>query len=443
MPQIFEILRIAAISAVAAIVLFQVFVAIARRFLYVCQPGRLLVFSGRESKRPDGSVVGYRLVTNGNRTWRVPFLERVEAMDLTSIPLEVSVSNAYSNGGIPLAVQAVANVKITSDPVKILNAVERLLGRSRVEIQQVARETLEGSLRGIIATLTPEELNEDRLTFAKKVQDEADADLGQLGIQLDTLKIQAVSDEVKYLDSIGRAKIAELIKKAEIAESDARNEANKRAAAAKARADVATSEADQAIVAERNRLAAMEATLKAQVRGLQMTAQAASQEARSLAERELQEIRKEVEMHRLQADVVLPAEADREARELLAKGAAAPIAAQGEAMAESVECLARAWADAGDDAREIFLLNQLEGLVGEAAHAIDRVTIRETHLIDQGDGRAVASLVSSFPETIASVLASIRRSTGVDIPSILTRSLETSEASDVAGRLPARPAGEA
>lgn len=148
-------------------------------------------------------------------------------------------------------------------------------------------------------------------------------------------------------------------------------------------------------------------------------------------------------MHRLQADVVLPAEADREARELLAKGAAAPIAAQGEAMAESVECLARAWADAGDDAREIFLLNQLEGLVGEAAHAIDRVTIRETHLIDQGDGRAVASLVSSFPETIASVLASIRRSTGVDIPSILTRSLETSEASDVAGRLPARPAGEA
>ena len=234
--QLGDILKVAVLAAVGAIFLFQLFVFVARRFLYVCPPGKLLVFSGRESKRPDGTVVGYRLVTNGNRTWRIPFMERVEAMDLTTIPIEIGVSNAYSQGGIPLFVQAVANAKITSDPVHIMNAVERLLGRSRIEIQQVARETLEGSLRGIVATLTPEDLNEDRLTFAKKVQDEADGDLAQLGIQLDQLKIQAVSDEVNYLDSIGRAKIAELVKQAEIAESDARNQANKIAAAAKSRA---------------------------------------------------------------------------------------------------------------------------------------------------------------------------------------------------------------
>ena len=69
------------------------------------------------------------------------------------------------------------------------NAVERLLGKNINQIEALARETLTGNMRGVLAKLTPEEVNEDRLGFAKHLSDEADHDLKKLGLQLDVLKI--------------------------------------------------------------------------------------------------------------------------------------------------------------------------------------------------------------------------------------------------------------
>ncbi len=75
---------------------------------------------------------------------------------------------------------------------------------TREQIMAVARETLEGNLRGVLSTLTPEEVNQDREKFAGELLHEADHDLARLGLELDTLKIQHVSDDKGYLDSIGR-----------------------------------------------------------------------------------------------------------------------------------------------------------------------------------------------------------------------------------------------
>src|SRR5438270_918676 len=81
----------------------------------------------------------------------------------------------------------------------------------------VARETLEGNLRGVLATLTPEEVNTDREKFAQELLHEADHDLAKLGLELDTLRIQHISDDKGYLDSIGRRQTAELLKRSRIA----------------------------------------------------------------------------------------------------------------------------------------------------------------------------------------------------------------------------------
>ena len=78
----------------------------------------------------------------------------------------MSVHNAYSKGTIPLNVQGVANVKVSNAPGIRDNAIERFLGRPMETIAQIAKETLEANLRGVLATLTPEEVNEDRLKFA-------------------------------------------------------------------------------------------------------------------------------------------------------------------------------------------------------------------------------------------------------------------------------------
>lgn len=109
--------------------------------------------------------------------------------------MRVEVRNAYAKGGTPLNIQAIANVKISTDPAVVGNAIERFLDRDRSELARVSRETLEGYLRGVVATLTPEELNEDRLSFAERIASDVSRDLVKLGLQLDTLKIQSVSDD--------------------------------------------------------------------------------------------------------------------------------------------------------------------------------------------------------------------------------------------------------
>jgi flotillin len=254
----------------------------------------------------------------------VAVIETAGFMDMTTIPIYVAVQNAYSKNSIPLEVHAIANVKLASDPRIVMNAVERFLGRDRAEIQRVAKETLEGALRGTLARMTPEEVNEDRLKFAAEISDEVEEDLEKLGLQVDTLKIQSVSDEKEYLDSIGRVRIAEAIKRAEIAESNARNEANKEAANAKALGDVAQEQAQKAILQKQNELRRIRAELEAQAEAEEKKAVAAGEAARATAEQELQRIRSELEQIRLQADVVIPWEAKKSQQEYEARAQAAP-----------------------------------------------------------------------------------------------------------------------
>ncbi|MBA3725618.1 MAG: flotillin family protein [Armatimonadetes bacterium] len=191
-----------------------VLLAFIKNFLYICTPNQVLIFSGGQKHRlPDGSYRGFRVVFGG-RGWRKPFFERVSRMSLNLMEVPIHIRGAYSKGGIPLIVEAIANIKISSDPVLIGNAIERFLGRDPEEIRRVAKETLEGHLRGVLAKLTPEEVNEDRLKFAAELSQESQDDLSKLGIQVDTLKIQHVSDDVKYLDSIGREAIANVVRDA-------------------------------------------------------------------------------------------------------------------------------------------------------------------------------------------------------------------------------------
>src|SRR5699024_2009416 len=152
----------------------------------------------------------YEFVHAGKKI-RIPLFHRVDRLDVTNMVIDLNVNNAYSKGGIPLSVRGVANVKIASHQPLIANAVERFLGMSRERVMQISKETLEGNLRGVLARLTPEQVNFDRQSFAEELSAEAEHDLSKLGLELDTLKIQSVTDEKGYLDSIGRKQSANLI----------------------------------------------------------------------------------------------------------------------------------------------------------------------------------------------------------------------------------------
>jgi len=417
MPNGFIALVLGAGSAFTLLVLITL---IAKTFVRICEPHEILVFSGRRRTLPDGSTVGYRIVTGG-LSFKWPIIEKVERMDARIIPIDIRISNAYSRGGIPLAVHAIVNVKLSKDPAVMGNAVERFLGRGVDELHRVAKETLEGHLRGVLATLTPEEVNEDRLKFAAALMQEADDDLHRLGLQLDTLKIQAVSDDVNYLASIGRKLIANVLLNAEVAEATNLSQAEQSEASARQRGDVAVAQAQTEILRAENRVQTVKAELNAEAcREEERTTQAALQ-ARAEAEQELQDIRKQLEALRLQADIVLPAQAEEQAMALRAQGDAAYTEEAGRAQAAVLQLMTDAWHKAGDDARDIFLIQNLEQVLKTVVTRVSALEVDEVTILDGGDGEALPSYVASYPAMVNHVLRELKTSTGVDVIGILTQ----------------------
>ena len=116
-------------------------------------PNQAAVISGRKRKLSDGTAVGYRLV-RGGATLVIPFLEKVEYLNLNVLPVPLTTSRAYTSQGVPVSVKAVANVKIKGDDESMRAAAERFLGMQHGEFHQLVFQTLEGHLRAILGTLT-------------------------------------------------------------------------------------------------------------------------------------------------------------------------------------------------------------------------------------------------------------------------------------------------
>ncbi|MCK6684274.1 MAG: flotillin family protein [Thermoanaerobaculia bacterium] len=405
-------------GATLSLSLFAILTMVARSLLVICRPNEAVILSGRKKQLADGSSVGYRVVLGG-RIFRVPLLEQVSSMNLRSIPIDLKVANAYSKGGIPLKVHAIANVKVSSDRKIIGNAIERFLGRDPAEIARVAKESLEGHLRGVLANLTPEEVNEDRLKFATALVDEAESDFSKMGLQLDTLKIQNVSDDANYLASIGRARIAVVLRDAEMAESFSKSEAQQREAEAKRAGEVAIQQAGTTTAQKENELRRLRAELEATARVAEETAVQAAQQARMEAEKKLQIVRTKLEETRLLADKVLPAQAEQQASAFRARGEAATIEENGKALAEVLRLLAQVWAEAGPNAREIFLLQNIDVILETIAARVREVSVANINVLDGGDGTALARYAASYPAAVRQILDEISLTTGVPIRSLL------------------------
>ncbi|HBB36253.1 MAG TPA: flotillin [Cyanobacteria bacterium UBA8803] len=391
-----------------------------KSFLCICKPNEVLILSGRKHRTKDGQEVGYRVLTGG-RAMRIPIVETVKRMDVTTMPVRVEVRNAYAKGGTPLNIQAIANVKISTDPSVVGNAIERFLDRDRSELARVARETLEGYLRGVVATLTPEELNEDRLSFAERIASDVSRDLNKLGLQLDTLKIQSVSDDVDYLKSLGRKQIALVIRDAEIAESNALAEAEQVEAECEEHAEVAKTQ-DRIIVLEKeNELRKIKAKLEQKAKSEEEITTAAAKEKRAKIEQQLQALRSELERLRLEADEVLPAQAQQQAKELHARGQAAGFEENAKAAALVNEIFSQVWQETGKDASEVFLIQQIETVLQEAVQIPKRLHLDKTNVIDNGDGKALASLVNIYPEIVLQFLESVDHTLGIDVVGTLNQ----------------------
>jgi len=406
-----------ALVAVLAVIGSLILIAmILKRIIYICPPNEVLIFSGGHRRLGDNRIIGYRVV-QGGRGIRIPLIEVVDRMDLTNMMIELRVAGAYSKGGIPLNVQGVANVKVSSKSDQLANAVERFLGMNREQIMAIARETLEGNLRGVLSTLTPEEVNQDREKFAGELLHEADHDLARLGLELDTLKIQHVSDDKGYLGSIGRRSTAELFKRSRIAEAEnhalaaensAANLMNQEIAKIEAEIRTARAEGQRRIAEAQTRKGALVAESKGQV---------LAQLAKASADLDVQKARLAQVRYQLIADKVRPAEAKKAQMVQQAKGAASKIVEEGKATAAAIRSLGETWAKAGDSARQIFVAQKLQNLVGTMMETVGDLPIDKVTVID----KELAANGGSFATKAAITNEQLKQLLGVDLAALAQR----------------------
>jgi flotillin len=461
MPE-FEFVGPVVAAAVVLAALLAILATI-KALIVIVPPNSAAIITGRSRQMDDGRHVGYRAVIGG-RTMRIPIIEQVAWMPLATIPIELSVQNAFSKGGIPLSVQAVGNVKLASEPETTFNnGVERLLGKRVQEIELLAKETLSANLRGVLATLTPEEVNEDRLKFAAELLQEADQDLQKLGLQLDTLKIQNVTDEVGYLAAVGRAKTSQILKSAQIAE--AQNEAETRQrqaeayrqaevtkaemeaevrqrqaeshqiaeiaqaqaeaqikmqqAEARRAADVASAQADVKISEARNELRVRQAVLNREAETTEKVAKVEAQRAEVEAQQNLETQRVELQRRRLVADVVEPAEAQRKAAELHARAEAAPILENGKAQVEVLKLIYEQIARGGEQGFAVFMAEKLPAMLATAVEAVKGIEIDRLVVLDGGSGDGVGMAANQRINAAFKTIEGLGSALGIDVESLL------------------------
>jgi flotillin len=404
--------------------------------IFRAAPNEVLIISGRRRRSlGEGRRVGYRII-KGGMTFRWPLLERVDRMDLTNMVIDLTAQNAYSKGGIPLTVQGVANVKIAGHEPILNNAIERFLDKSRLEIMQIAKATLEGALRGVLATLTPEEVNEDKIKFAEMLVHEVETDMTSLGLVVDTMKIQNVHDDVKYLDSIGRKKSAEVVSTARKAEAKAQADSIVRSAENLERETKAQIDAQVQIAKADAHKRLTDAQTRRDALIAEELAIVAAQVAQAKAEVDVQKARVEQVRRRLEADVIAPARADAEAAEAEAKASTAHIIEDGRARAEALKKLAASWEQAGPSARNVVLMQKLDSVIDAISTTIADKQINKVTMIDGrspslGDG----SGNGSFPLKAYGTLQQIKDLTGLDI-------VEKLQNVGAHGEKPRRPASQ-
>ena len=191
-------------------------------------PNDVLIVSGRKHRfdDPDGTVRtrGFRIVKGGG-TFVYPIVEKVDVLSLELLTIDVQTPEVYTSKGVPVKVDGVAQIKVKGDDISIATAAEQFLSKGTDEIKNIAMQTLEGHLRAILGTMTVEEIYQNRDAFASKVQEVAAGDMANMGLGIVSFTIRDIRDTQGYLDALGKPRIAQVKRDAQIAQAEADRDA--------------------------------------------------------------------------------------------------------------------------------------------------------------------------------------------------------------------------
>ncbi|MEH7483728.1 flotillin family protein [Neobacillus drentensis] len=180
-------------------------------------------FLGNGNVHVDESGNKIKIIRGGG-TFILPVFQQAKPLSLLSSKLEVTTPEVYTEQGVPVMADGVAIIKIGGSISEIATAAEQYLGKPREDRESEAREVLEGHLRSILGSMTVEEIYKNRDKFSQEVQRVASQDLAKMGLVIVSFTIKDVRDKNGYLESLGKPRIAQVKRDADIATAEADKE---------------------------------------------------------------------------------------------------------------------------------------------------------------------------------------------------------------------------
>jgi flotillin len=441
-----------------------------------CPSDRVLVIYGRVEKGRSSKTM------HGGGAFVWPLIQDFAYLNLTPITINIPLENALSMQNIRINVPSTFTVGVSTVPEIMTNAAERILRLPQNAIEEMAKEIIFGQLRLTVASLTIEQINQDRESFLEAIRNNVEPELNKIGLQLINVNITDITDASDYIASIGKKAAAEAINQAKVdvavqtkngaigeavsvreqeikvAEAMAEAEIGRKTADANQRQRVQEQEAlavrgentSKAQIAEYNaELEVKQAAALKQAEVARFEAQVAIQQALYKAEQQRlraeEVVREEIEKNKI--EIAAEAEAEKTRRE--AKGEADGILFKYQAEAEGMQKLLEAKASGyrklvesvGGDAQAastLLMIEKLEELVARQVEAISNLKIDKITVWDSGgngDGSSTSNFISNLFKSLPP-LQEISEMAGVQLPEYLGKvkgqatAVEAAEAPD-------------
>ncbi|MCH2642784.1 MAG: hypothetical protein MKZ52_01765 [Candidatus Thalassarchaeum sp.] len=440
-----------------------------------CPPDQIMVIYGRTERTADGRPKPSKTLHGGaSLVW--PLIQDYAYISLKPMTINIDLRGALSLQNIRINVPSTFTIGVSTEPSIMANAAERLLGFRVEDIEEMAKEIIFGQLRLTVATLTIEQINQDRDSFLELIQKNVGQEMRKVGLYLINVNIADITDESDYIESIGKKAASTAVEQArvdvanaerdgaigkaeadrtreiQVAQNNAEAEKGRKAAQADQRVYVEQQEAmavggenaAQAEIARANADLA-EAEASAKQRADVATAQAEAEIAKAKYDEEEQSLRaSEIARETIakqQVEIAAEAEAERQRR--IARGEADAILAKYEAEAEGVKQVLEAKAQgysnlvssaSGDPkaAATLLMVEKIEDMVSAQTEAIRNLKIDKITVWDSGNDKDGNSATSNFVSSLVQSLPPIHdvaKMSGVELPDYLGSMTEESDES--------------
>ena len=441
-------------------VLFVTLAAILKRYKR-CPSDKILVIYGKTGRKASAKCI------HGGAAFIWPVFQSYAFLDLTPISIECNLTNALSKQNIRVDVPCRFTIGISTEQDSMTNAAERLLGLSVDSIQSIATDILFGQLRLVIATMDIEEINSDRDKFLANVSTNVEAELRKIGLKLINVNVTDIRDESGYIEALGKEAAAKAINDAkksvaeqnrfgEIGKAEADRDKDIRIAETARDTRIKTADANAKAVEGENSAKIAIANSDAQRREKEAEAARLAvaaekvQAAKALeeaykSERDAEIARADREKATRQANVVVPAQIEKEKAIIdaeaqaekvrrLAKGEADAIFAKMDAQARGILEILSKQAEgfgqlvnsaAGDPQKAVLMLiaDKLPDLVKTQVEAVKGIKIDKVTVWDNGSGSAdgktaTSNFISGMMKSVPP-LENLFKMAGMELPTYL------------------------